>query len=401
MAQLSIVVPVYNGAEDLERCLASLARCRPADSEILLHDDASTDPRIATMLRSFAAEQPGVRILAARENRGFVASCNAATAAAAPGADILLLNSDTELTRGAIEEMRDRMHESGAAACCPMSSNATFLSLPKFQQPNSLPEGWSAEDMAAHVRAAADETGEDLRWVGIPTPVGFCMLVRRDAWTRWGPFDEAFGMGYAEEDDFGQRALAGGERLIAATRAYVWHRGSASFGMSPQLAEHRKRNGRLLLSRWPQYPFRVRAFCERNPFRPMLERLWDRVLATPETRGRHVLHLVPRWELQGALRDGVLRLAQGARALANHTVVVPTPNRGSWLDGIDFETWPGVRVYGLIDFFDHLAHFVDASTATHVHIHNAEEWDTHRVARALEGARRRLLDAAGFLQAHR
>ena len=115
MAQLSIVVPVYNGAEDLERCLASLARCRPADSEILLHDDASTDPRIATMLRSFAAEQPGVRILAATENRGFVASCNAATAAAAPGADILLLNSDTELTRGSIEEMRDRMHESGAA----------------------------------------------------------------------------------------------------------------------------------------------------------------------------------------------------------------------------------------------------------------------------------------------
>jgi hypothetical protein len=49
--------------------------------------------------------------------------------------------------------------------------------VPRYQQDNALPPGFDPEAMARHVRDAAGE----LEVLRIPTPVGFCMLVRRDA----------------------------------------------------------------------------------------------------------------------------------------------------------------------------------------------------------------------------
>ena len=41
---LSVVVPVYNSAEDLKQCLAALARSQYDDFDVLVVDDGSTDP---------------------------------------------------------------------------------------------------------------------------------------------------------------------------------------------------------------------------------------------------------------------------------------------------------------------------------------------------------------------
>ena len=388
---LTIVIPVFNGADALERCLGALGRCRPPDAQIILHDDASTDPAVPALLAAFATTAPSVRVVTADSNGGFIRSCNNAAAIAGPGSDLLFLNADTELTSGAIEEMCAVLEATGASACCPMSSNATFLSVPRYQQANELPRGWNAEDMALLVRQACG----DERAIAIPTPVGFCMLVRRAAWDAWGPFDTAYGRGYGEEDEFGQRAVASGGLIVAATRAYVWHRGGVSFGPSEATRERRRANGELLVSRWPEYPARMRSFCRANPFRPMLERLWHALLSAPETRARHIVHLVPRWEREGSLRDRVLGLARSTRELANHTILVPTPDRGAWLDAIDFEVEAGVRVTGLTDLPARFGSFLAASPATHVHVHRAAEWDTGSIQADARSAGRPLLVSSG------
>ena len=383
MRPLAVVVPVFNGTGHLRRCLDSLARCAPRDAHLVLHDDASTDPAVAPVLSSFKAKVPRAKLIRAEANGGFVRACNAAAAAAPPRADLLFLNADTELSGGAIEEMAAVLEATGAAACCPLSSNATILSVPRFQQPNELPSDWSAEDMARYVREAAGE----MRAVAIPTPVGFCMLVRREAWDAHGPFDVAYGMGYGEEDDFGQKVQAAGGRIVAALRAYVWHKGAASFGESEALRERRAANGRLLLSRWPAYGETVRAFAQGNPMRPLHERLWHALLSAPERRSRHVIHLVPRWELQGPLREGVLGAARAARSEANHTILVPTPDRGAWLDAIDFEVEPGIRVAGLVELNARLERFLAASPATEARVHAAAEWNTAPLLDALRARR--------------
>ena len=382
-----IVLPVHNGAADVARCLASLARW--PDVPVVIVDDASTDARIAPLLAAFAASRAQVRILALPANRGFVAASNAGARAADANADLLFLNSDTEVTTGALDEMRAALERRpGAMVCCPLSTHATFLSLPRYQQPNDLPAAWDAEEMALHVRECAG----DLAALDIPTPVGFCMWVRREAWIQSGPFDEAYGLGYGEEDDFGQRVQARGGAIVCAPRAFVYHRGGASFGDTPEVAERKRVNAKLLASRWPHYVERTRAFCQANPLRPLQEKLWDALLSAPERRALHVMHVVARWEPPGgALREGILALCRATRGMANHTVLVPMPDRGAWLDAIDHEFEPGIRVVGLIDLERRFARFLAASPAGVVHFHGHGVWEPTGVVESARAAGRRIL----------
>lgn len=73
-ATLSLVVPVFNVAPYLPRCLESLAELMPAADEIIVVDDGSTDdcPRI---LAEFASRLPQMRVIR-QENGGLSAARN-------------------------------------------------------------------------------------------------------------------------------------------------------------------------------------------------------------------------------------------------------------------------------------------------------------------------------------
>src|SRR5688572_22068393 len=382
MEAVAIVVPVYNGAAEVERCLAALARHRPPGSTIVLVDDASTDPAIGPMLDGFARKHGDVRVLASPENQGYVKSVNRGAAEAPAGADLVFLNSDTEVTEGWHAEMSRALEQaSDADVCCPLSKNASYLSVPKYQQPNELPAGFGSDPMALLVREAAGTMPP----VPTPTPVGFCMRVRRAAWERFGPFDEAFGRGYGEEDDFGQRVQAAGRTVVCAPQAYVYHRGGASFRDVADVADGRRANGALLASRWPGYAERMRAWCQANPLRPLHERIWEALLLPRVPGALHVLHALERWELAGALRQNVFDIARATAGFAMHTIVVPMPDRGNWMDAIDFEFGNGMRVVGLIDFEERFERFLAASPAGLVHFHDPDSWmPLHHVERARE-----------------
>ena len=357
MAATTIVVPVFNGADAVSRCLASLSAW--PDVPVVVVDDASTDPAIRPMLEAFRAGRGAVTLIHAPVNSGFIATANAG-AEAAGDSDLLFLNADTEVTRGALEELAGAMDAPEAMVACPLSNNATFLSVPRYQQEAPLPDGMGAEDMAAVLAECA--RGADP--VDLPTAVGFCMRVRRDAWRRFGPFDAAYGRGYAEDDDFAQRVRAAGGRIACAPRAFVYHRGHASFGKDDRLAAQRRANGALLASRWPDYLPEMARYCRDNPLRPLHERVWDRVLSWPERRREHILHVVPEWP--GREGDAILREARATRATRNHTIVVPTPDRGAWVDAIDGPSEPGIRWVGLVNAAERLERFISASPATDV-----------------------------------
>jgi hypothetical protein len=259
----------------------------------------------------------------------------------------------------------------GAMVCCPLSNNATILSVPRFQQETPLTFGLDAEHMANLVRAASGET----RSIAIPTPVGFCMLVKREAWRRWGPFDEAFGRGYGEEDDFGQRVQAGGGVVIAATRAFVYHKGAASMGNTPEVEARKRRNGQLLLSRWPEYNNRTKAWCRANPMRPLHERIWKTLLTPRGPENLHVLHLLEQWQVAGDIRDRMLRIVNATRDFAMHTVLVPMPDKGAWLDAMDFEFDRSMRVVGLVEFGERFATFLEANDPNLIHFHGTSWLD--------------------------
>ncbi|SFU75748.1 Glycosyltransferases, probably involved in cell wall biogenesis [Methylobacterium sp. 174MFSha1.1] len=79
--RVSVVVPVFNHAEHLPGCIASILGQDLDSLEIVLVDDASTDPRIPAFLAETAREQAAVTLLSHPENRGPAAALNTALTA--------------------------------------------------------------------------------------------------------------------------------------------------------------------------------------------------------------------------------------------------------------------------------------------------------------------------------
>ncbi|MCB1554476.1 MAG: glycosyltransferase [Xanthomonadales bacterium] len=282
----AVIVPVYNAVDALTECLESLLPTLRADVPLLLADDASPDPRIRPLLESLPARHPGLNIRVMRQscNLGFVGNCIAAVDAC-PGRDVVLLNSDTRVTPGWIEQLAQcAASDPAIATITPWSNNAEICSYPKFCVANPMPEADEAACIADAAAELADEAPVDL-----PTGVGFAMWIRRSAWDTLGGFDAAtFGRGYGEENDFCRRAAAHGWRNVLCPSAYVAHRGHASFAETG----HKPGGENLarLTHRYPDYNHLVADFIARDPLHELRARL-DEALAR---RGGRLEHLASR-----------------------------------------------------------------------------------------------------------
>src|SRR5512141_1507943 len=207
---IDVVIPVYGGVQQTRRCVESVLACTPrVEAEVVVVNDASPEPAIASYVAQLA-DEGRITLLTNEENRGFVQSVNRGMALHADR-DVVLLNSDTEVANDWLERLRSAAHRHpDVATVTPFSNNATICSYPF--------EGWSAALPGMLGLAALDRlfarTNTGLT-VELPTAVGFCMYIRRDALQALGAFDaERFGRGYGEENDFCMRALKAGWRNL-------------------------------------------------------------------------------------------------------------------------------------------------------------------------------------------
>ena len=267
---VAVVVPAYRGAATTNRCLTALLANIPAGTTIVVVDDASPEPDLAALLDSHR-DAGHIRLLRHRTNRGFPASANAGlrlAARLAPGADLLLLNSDAIVTKGWIEGLRAAVHAAGdIGTATPLSNDATILSYPEITQANTPPEGPA---LAAIARLAA-RANAGLA-VEIPTAIGFCMYLRRECLAATGLFrEDVFAQGYGEENDFCIRARHLGWRHVGVPGVYVAHEGGTSFGAatSPLVA----RNLAVLERLHPGYADIIAAFQAENPLAEPRRRL--------------------------------------------------------------------------------------------------------------------------------
>jgi GT2 family glycosyltransferase len=249
---ITVLIPVYGAVEALRKCLSSLQRCLPSDCETVILDDASPSDDVASTVTEFQGRLPVLRYNRNLQNVGFVKNCNFGMRyLTAPESDILLLNSDTEVTAGFMEEMRAVL-DLGVdhAVVCPRSNNASIFSVPfnRTVPPLEAYETW--QQMRAYLP----------RYTVMPTAVGFCMLIRRRVLHDVGPFDEIYSPGYNEENDFACRLRRRGYCVVAANQAFVNHQGQSSFDAQREALE--ARNRKILVQRYPEYPQKVREYVE-------------------------------------------------------------------------------------------------------------------------------------------
>ena len=221
---VTVVVPVYNAYEQTRACLASLVRHGRSPHRVLLIDDRSTDGRVWPLLRAYAAAHEHVVAVRNERNLGFTATVNRGCALA-PG-DVVLLNSDTEVTADWLEKLSAcAASAENVATVTALSNAAGAFSLPVNNADNEIPPPLTADDVAAAVERLS-------QWVRpeVPTGNGFCMYVTRRALARVGAFDEEnFPRGYGEENDFCRRCAAAGMVNLIDDRTFVRHEGTASF----------------------------------------------------------------------------------------------------------------------------------------------------------------------------
>ncbi|WP_395026756.1 methyltransferase domain-containing protein [Comamonas odontotermitis] len=335
---VDIIVPVYRGLADTQRCLQSvLQAATQTNCQLIVINDASPEPALSEWLRALAAQDSRVTLLENDSNLGFVATVNRGMALH-PDHDVVLLNSDTEVSHEWLDRLRTAAYsQPGIGSVTPLSNNATICSYPRFCEKNALPA--DADLVRLNHLSAAANAG---RTVDIPTGVGFCMYIRRDCLTQTGLFDvEHFGKGYGEENDFCMRAHHLGWRHLLALDTFVLHTGGVSFGDSKTPREQAAYQ--MLLQLHPEYDAQVQAHLKANPAQAARNAIDKaRLRQHPLPRILMVLHNAGG----GTLRH-VHELAHSLREQAVSLALTPLEDnyiRLQWLDaaeGYDEEFhWP-------------------------------------------------------------
>jgi GT2 family glycosyltransferase len=220
-AEVTVVIPNWNGRHFLEPCLEALRAQRYESFDTLVVDNASTDDSQQLLRTRF----PEVRLLELGENRGFAGAMNAGIAAAETPL-VAFLNNDTEADPAWLAEL---------VACLERHPDAAGAASKLVIRSSGLIDGAGdcfGKDLFPHPRGHGfpDEgLDEEVEVFGAS---GGASLWRAEALTQVGAFDEAF-FAYFEDADLCFRARhAGWTFWYAPGSVVLHHRGGTSGGFS-------------------------------------------------------------------------------------------------------------------------------------------------------------------------
>lgn len=262
---VDIVVPIYNGYEDLLCCIESIRRHTDLSRHrVILIDDCSPDKRVSAALREICEGQDkdakfGLIAYFNEKNMGFSANVNRGLAWS--DRDTIMLNSDTIVTHGWVEKLQACAYRSERiATVTPLSNAATLASVPVFLKDNPVQAGYTIDSYAKMVEKVSLH-----RYPKVPVGVGFCMYVRQDAYALAGEFDEkTFGRGYGEENDFCFRCSTLGYYHVLCDDTFIYHKGTGSFD-----SEEKRRlieaHTKVLRERYPQFMEKNDIYCREDP----------------------------------------------------------------------------------------------------------------------------------------
>jgi GT2 family glycosyltransferase/glycosyltransferase involved in cell wall biosynthesis len=272
---VDIIIPVYRGLKETLDCINSVLASAVPQACVLVIDDATDEPALATALDALAASG-NITLLRNTTNQGFVAAVNRALQVH-PTHDAVLLNSDTMVFGDWLRRLRAAAYSApGVGTATPFSNNGTIVSYP-IEPGSPITHGDAA---ALQALAAATHPGVSIE---IPVGVGFCFYLRRDCLSDIGNFDASvFGRGYGEETDFCLRARARGWSHRLAADVFVYHAGGLSFGSSREALL--TRSERLLKLRYPGYQRLIADFLTKDPLHGLRRELDEKRLAAVEER---------------------------------------------------------------------------------------------------------------------
>jgi GT2 family glycosyltransferase len=254
---VDVVVVSYND-RDLLRAACESAMVSDPLTRVMVVDNGSTDGSVDA-IRDLIA--PG-DLLEMEENLGFGAAANRGIAAGdAPF--VLLLNSDASLQAGSLEMLVAALQPPEVAAAGPRltgSSGQVELSMGRTMGPLNeaafkLLEVLYREGRGPLAGAVNRYYGES-RWTRSLSAA--CLLLRREALSRVGAFDDRFFL-YAEDVDLCRRLSRAGWRLRYVANATAHHERSVGLRARPEEVARAYRSSQMAFYRKHHGAFAARA----------------------------------------------------------------------------------------------------------------------------------------------
>lgn len=240
----SIIIPVYGQLAYTLNCLHSLLAHRSRVSfEILIGDDASPDQS-----ERFLSQIPHVRYLRHAANSGFVDNCNS-TAASARGDYIVLLNNDTRVVPGWLDELI------GSFSLFP---KAGLVGSKLFYDDGSLQEagGIFWRDGSAWNYGREDDPNRPRYCYArqVDYVSGASIAVPAALWRELKGFDEIYRPAYAEDADLAFRIRAMGRETWMQPQSRVIHYEGRTSGtdLTQGVKAYQVDNVRKLAVRWAE-----------------------------------------------------------------------------------------------------------------------------------------------------
>ncbi len=221
---VSVVVLTYNNLAYSKACLFSIEAYSDYPAlEIIVVDNASSDGS-AEWLRSWEQEQSPAghrrRLILNEENLGFSAGNNVGLAAAT-GEVLILLNNDTYVTPGWIRTLCAHLRRNPSLGLVgPITNNIGNEARIDIQYADMTE---MIHEAGQYTRAHAGQS------IPLHNAAFFCVAMPREVYERVGPMDEAFGVGFFEDDDYCRRVHMEGYQVACAEDVFVHHHLSASF----------------------------------------------------------------------------------------------------------------------------------------------------------------------------
>jgi len=228
---LSVVVVSYNTREMTLACVRSVLEHKGALSvEVIVVDNQSSDGSSAALRDAF----PDITVIDAPANGGF-AYGNAIGFEQAHGRYVLLLNPDTQVYAGGLEDSIAYMEENPQTAIMgplvrledgsQQSSMIRFLSLTALASSIVIPNRWLRKTTWFGDIRYADHSRAEVNRVDAVS--GCFMMVRREVLAKVGGLDTRFFM-YGEETEWCHRIRAVRWEIEYNPAVEILHHGAAS-----------------------------------------------------------------------------------------------------------------------------------------------------------------------------
>ena len=248
--QVDILIPIYNGFEFLHPLFKSIEKNSNLNYRLLICNDNSPDERIKVFLNELSTNYPNlvnVMILENEINLGFLKTINRLSKYVKN--HFILLNTDVEVPSNWIEKLMQPIFKNkNIATTTPFTNSGTICSFPNYLMDNSIFLNLDVELINKYFSLVNPKICN----ISVPTGVGFCMGMNKNVFNRIGMFDEIFGQGYGEENDWCMRASTLGYKNLIVSNLFVYHKHGGSFQSEQKLALL-KRNEQILLGKHPNY----------------------------------------------------------------------------------------------------------------------------------------------------